>query len=199
MIKSAKSQWPETVLCNYLSCLSSWLDSDEQISLRVFQTVAFIQIVAGAAVIQRLNWAGHPTGLIHHSLCGLWAGSSARLLTGAPIQGFSMHLAFPACGSGARRGSISSEHSKRPRQKLGGFLWLSLRRLRASLLWILLSRKSPRSAHIKGEGSSFSISIQGSKELQRGEKLMVLFGDHHAHPPAALVHRNQDWYLQEWS
>lgn len=115
-----------------------------------------------------------------------------------------LYKAFPCTWTSqnlerARRGSISSEHSKRPRRKLEGFLWLSLGSLRASLLWILLSRKSPRLAHIKGEGSSFSISIRGSKELQRGKKLMVIFGDYQSHPPVAIVHRNQDWYFQEWS
>ena len=56
------------------------------------------------------------------SIYGLSAGRSVGLLTGASIQGFSMYLAFPEFGSWAPRGSSPSEHSKRPRQKLGGFL-----------------------------------------------------------------------------
>ena len=197
MWQSPRPQRPEMVPCNYLSCLSGWLDSDEQISLRVFQTVAFIQIVAGAAVIRRPNWAAHPTWLTYHSLCGLWAGSSARLLTGA-----SMYLAFPSTWpsqnleAGLLEGTSLVSIQEAPAEARR---FPSLRSLRAALLWIPLFRKSPRSAHIKGEGSRFSISIQGSKELQRGKKLMVIFGDYQSHPPVAIVHRNQGWYFQEWS
>lgn len=109
----------------------------------------------------RLSWTSH-VAHSQSSLYGLSAGSSAGLLTGASIQGFSMYVAFPEFRSWAPGGSIPSEHSKRPRQKLGGFLSFSLGSLRTPLPCIVLSGKSPKPAHITGEGNRLHLSIWGS-------------------------------------
>lgn len=106
------------------------------------------------------SWTSH-MAYSQSSLCGLLAGSSAGLLTRASVHGLSLYLAFPEIGSWAPRGGLSSEHCKRSRQKLGGFLQLSLGSLRTSRLCILLSSRSPRPAHTKGGGNRIHLSMEG--------------------------------------